>query len=102
VCALLHGRFDAVSRVTGQGSAQYLSCSSNQGVSVGWEDVYAPQLPDQFIQITSLREGTYVLENQVNPDHVLPESNYGNNFAAVKIYYTPRHGNTPGSVQVVP
>ena len=54
----------------------------------------------QFIQITGLREGTYVLENQVNPDHLLPESSYSNNFAAVKLHYTPKHGNTPASVQV--
>ena len=55
----------------------------------------------QFIQITGLREGTYVLENQVNPDHLLPESSYSNNFAAVKLHNTPKHGNTPASVQVI-
>src|SRR5262249_5937154 len=27
------------------GPAKYLSCSTNQGISVGWEDIYAPQLP---------------------------------------------------------
>jgi lysyl oxidase len=47
-------------------------------------------------------DGTYVLENQVNPDQVLPESDYTNNFAAVKFYYTSRHGNTPASVQIIP
>lgn len=84
------------------GPAKYLSCSNNQGISVGWEDVYAPQLPDQFIQITSLVEGTYVLENQVNPDQLLPEADFSNNFAAVKIHYTPRKGKTPATVEVVP
>jgi len=84
------------------GPAKYLSCSSNQGITVGYEDIYPPQLPDQFIQITGLRDGTYVLENQVNPDQVLPESDYTNNFAAVKFYYTSRHGNTPASVQIIP
>ena len=84
------------------GPAKFLSCSNNQGISVGWEDVYAPQLPDQFIQITGLAEGTYVLENQVNPDQLLPEANYGNNFAAVRIHYTPRKGNTAATVQVLP
>jgi hypothetical protein len=87
---------------TAQSSPQYLSCSSNQGISVGWEDIYAPQLPDQFIPITGLREGTYVLENQVNPDQILPEKTFSNNDAAVKIYYTPRHGNTPATAVVVP
>jgi hypothetical protein len=84
------------------GPAKYLSCGSNQGISIGWEDVYPPQLADQFIQITGLAEGDYVLENQVNPSQLLHESDYTNNFAAVKLHYTPRHGNTPASVQVIP
>ena len=86
----------------GAGPAKYLSCTSNQGITIGWEDVYGPQLPDQFIQITGLAEGDYVLENQVNPSQLLPESDYTNNFAAVRIHYAPRRGNTPASVQVLP
>ena len=93
---------DSMPYVAGSGPAKYLSCSSNQGISVGWEDVYAPQLPDQFIQITGLAGGDYVLENQVNPNQPLPESNYENNFAAIRIRYTPRHGSIPASVQVLP
>jgi hypothetical protein len=83
------------------GPATYLSCSSNQGISVGWEDIYPPQLPDQFIEISGLAEGSYVLENQVNPNLILPESDYTNNSAAVFLYYTPKHGNQPASVQVI-
>jgi hypothetical protein len=83
------------------GPAKYLSCNSNQGISVGWDDVYGPQLPDQFIQITGLREGVYVLENQVNPNQLLPESNYANNFAAVTVHYVPKHGNMPATVEVI-
>jgi hypothetical protein len=83
------------------GPAKYLDCNANQGISVGWEDIYPPQLPDQFIQITGLNEGTYVLENQVNPGQRLPESDYTNNSAAVTLYYTPKHGNTPASVQII-
>jgi Lysyl oxidase len=85
----------------GSGPQKYVSCSSNQGITVGWEDVYGPQLPDQFIPITGLPEGDYVLENQVNPNQLLPESNYANNFAAVKIHYTPRQGTNPATVQVI-
>jgi hypothetical protein len=93
---------DSVRYVSGSGPAKYLSCSSNQGISIGWEDTYPPQLPDQFIQITGLNEGDYILENQVNPNQLLPESDYANNFAAVKIHYTPRHGSIPASVEVIP
>jgi len=93
---------DSTQYLAGAGPAKYFSCTSNQGITVGWEDVYGPQLPDQFIQITGLAEGDYVLENQVNPNQLLPESDYTNNFAAVRIHYTPRRGSTPASVQVLP
>ena len=84
------------------GPAKYLSCSSNQGISVGWEDIYPPYLPDQFIAISNLSEGDYVLENQVNPNQLLPETQYADNFASVKIHYIQPHGNMPPSVQVIP
>ena len=83
------------------GPAKYLSCSSNQGISVGWEDIYPPQLPDQFIQVTGLKEGNYVLENHVNPSQLLPEKDYANNFGTVRIRFTPKHGKIDASVQVL-
>lgn len=92
---------DSVMYTPGSGPQKYISCNSNQGITVGWEDQYGPQLPDQFIPITGLPEGDYILENQVNPDQLLPESDYTNNFAAVKIHYTPRQGNTPATLQVI-
>lgn len=92
---------DSAQYLAGAGPAKYLSCATNQGLSVGWEDVYGTGLADQFIQITGLAEGDYVLENQVNPTWSLPESNYTNDFAAVRFHYTPRKGNTPATVQVI-
>jgi len=92
---------DSAKYLADAGPAKYLSCTSNQGLSVGWEDVYGTGLPDQFIQMTGMPEGDYVLENQVNPAHSMPESDYTNNFAAVKFHYTPRRGNTPASVRLI-
>jgi hypothetical protein len=37
-----------------------------------------------------------VLENHVNPWQLLPESNYSNNSASLKVHYTPKRGKTPG------
>jgi hypothetical protein len=42
-----------------------------------------------------------VLENQVNPDQVFPESDYTNNTAAVRIYIRPHHGNVPALLQIL-
>lgn len=83
------------------GPAKFHDCASNQGISVGWSDEYGTQLPGQFVQITGLRDGDYVLENQVNPLHLLPESDYTNNFAAVKLRYTSKHGKIPGTAEVI-
>lgn len=80
---------------------KYLDCASNQGIQVGWSDQYGSQLPGQFVQITGLRDGDYVLENQVNPLQLLPESDYTNNFTAVRVRYVSKHGKVPGTVVVV-
>jgi len=79
----------------------YTDCASNQGISIGWSDEYGSQLPGQFVQITGLQEGDYVLENQVNPLQTLPESDYTNNFTAVTLHYTPKHGKIPGTAEVI-
>lgn len=72
----------------------------NQGLQVGWSDVYDQHLDCQFVEIDGLREGMYVLENHVNAEHLLPESNYLNNAAIVKFWYTPGKGKRPGKLTV--
>lgn len=84
------------------GSAVYQNCDNNQGLSVGWEDQYAPQIPCQFVQVDDLTDGTYVLEMHVNPEHLIPESNFANNTAAVTFQFAAKHGNSGPTVQVLP
>ena len=84
------------------GPAVYNTCDTNQGLSVGWEDQYPPQIPCQFVQIDNLADGTYVLEMHVNPDLFLPESDYTNNTGAVTFQFTGKHGNTGPSIQILP
>lgn len=83
------------------GPAFFQNCDNNQGLSVGWEDQYPPQLPCQFVQIDSLVNGTYVLEMHVNPELILPESDYTNNTGAVMFQFTAKHGNSGPSIQVL-
>jgi hypothetical protein len=59
---------------------------SYQGITTGWQDVYDKALDCQWIDITGLRPGNYVLRITVNPAHVLRESNYDNNTVQVPIY----------------
>ncbi len=67
------------------GSPKYLSCASNQGITVGWADEYDYRLDCQFIDITSVAAGRYILEDEVNPERLFPESNYTNNSAWIEI-----------------
>jgi hypothetical protein len=67
------------------GPAKYTSCATNQGISIGWADQYSWTLSGQWIDITNTAPGRYVLEVEVNAEHLLPEGNYGNNSAAATI-----------------
>ena len=52
----------------------------DQGVSPGWADVYEAGLDCQWIDITGVPDGDYVLEAETNRSGVVPEDHYGNDF----------------------
>ena len=55
------------------------------GISVGWADVYNWFLADQYIEITGVPDGDYVLETVANPTRTVHETSYGDNAARVTI-----------------
>jgi hypothetical protein len=57
----------------------------DQGITAGWADVYDANLPCQFISIKSLEDGIYILEVNLNPQHVIFESTYHDNLLRVRI-----------------
>lgn len=63
---------------------KYLTCDT-QGQSVGWGDVYSLRLPGQYIDITGVAPGDYVLEGEINIERLYTESDYTNNRAAVPV-----------------
>ncbi|HVM44695.1 MAG TPA: lysyl oxidase family protein [Candidatus Thermoplasmatota archaeon] len=65
----------------GPGPAKYLTCGF-QGVSVGWADEYHWSLSGQYIDVTGVAPGDYILEAEVNSEHLYEESNYDNNRAS--------------------
>ena len=68
------------------GVRQFNSCSaSEQGISVGWEDIYFKNLPDQWIDITGLTPGEYWLESEVDPEDHFLEMDETNNSARIKL-----------------
>lgn len=76
------------------GSPQYFSCGTGtQGVSVGFQDVYDKSLPDQWIDVTGVTDGTYWLESEVDPENHVLEKDETNNLARIKV--TLELGNLP-------
>ncbi|MGH2830924.1 MAG: lysyl oxidase family protein, partial [Actinomycetota bacterium] len=58
--------------------SKYNSCDF-QGISVGWADEYHYSLAGQYLDVTGLPQGDYVLEAEVNAERLFGESNYANN-----------------------
>lgn len=60
-------------------------CDFNQGITAGWADIYDASLSGQWIDITDLAPGTYILEMEVNPLRLTTEDNYDNNSGAILV-----------------
>jgi len=54
-----------------------------EGISVGYGDDYAANLEGQYLPITGLPDGRYVLVHRVNLDRGIHETGYRNNAASV-------------------
>ena len=56
-----------------------------QGITAGWADIYHRDLDCQWIDVTDVPDGRYVLEVHVNPARVIPEADYSNNVARTEV-----------------
>jgi glucose/arabinose dehydrogenase len=63
-----------------------------EGISVGYGDDYKPNLEGQYLPLTGLRAGRYVLVHRVNANRRLRELDYRNNAASVLIELRWRRG----------
>lgn len=57
----------------------------DQGTQVGWTDVYAADVPCQWIDVTDVVPGKYRLQVRLNTAHRLPETRHDNNDAVVTV-----------------
>jgi hypothetical protein len=69
-----------------------------EGLSPGFGDDYVPRLEGQYIDVTGLRTGRYVLVHRVNPGRELLESRYSNDAASALIYLERARGRMSVSV----
>ena len=56
-----------------------------QGLQPGWADIYDRTLDCQWIDVTNVPAGNYVLRVVVNPQGILAEADYTNNSASVSV-----------------
>ena len=74
------------------GHRRHLCSTSTQGISKNCGDLYASYLDCQWIDITGVPSGTYILQNHVNPHQLAVESDYYNNIIwCTIILNTRRH-----------
>jgi hypothetical protein len=71
-----------------------------QGISRGWADVYDWYLPDQYIDVSGVADGVYVLQTVADPDNSLVEADDSNNCGNVTIRLSNMNTPTP-SAQIV-
>ena len=68
----------------------YVVCEFTvQGITPGWMDIYASDLPDQWIDITGVPDGTYWLETEVDPLNKILEQDETNNLSRFKVAIGP-------------
>uniref|UniRef100_A0A8C6SJL6 Lysyl oxidase homolog n=1 Tax=Neogobius melanostomus TaxID=47308 RepID=A0A8C6SJL6_9GOBI len=67
---------------------RYACTSHTQGLSPGCYDTYGADIDCQWIDITDVTPGKYILKVTVNPQHSVPESNFNNNMARCDVDYT--------------
>ncbi len=78
----------------GMGMAHSCGQSTRQGVKVGMGDTYSASLPDQFIDIATIPDGTYRLVSVADPNTAdrpggrMQETNDHNNAASVDVTIT--------------
>ena len=65
-------------------SPQFTHCGF-QGVSAGWADIYHAGLDCQWVDITDVPAGQYMLSVHVNPSRIVEESDFSNNIGQVEV-----------------
>ena len=69
----------------GAGQQKFTDCSTNQGITRGWADVYNRELACQFIVIDNVPDGDYTIVATTNASRVIPEDTYDDNTICVGI-----------------
>ncbi|OCT87086.1 lysyl oxidase homolog 1 [Xenopus laevis] len=72
---------------------RYTCTSHTQGLSPGCYDTYNADIDCQWIDITEVKPGNYILKVVVNPKFKVLESDFTNNVVRCNIHYTGRYAS---------
>lgn len=75
---------------------RYACTSHRQGLSPGCYDTYNADIDCQWIDITDVKPGNYILKVSVNPNYHVPESDYSNNIVRCDVRYTGNYAYVSG------
>ncbi|CAK6978879.1 protein-lysine 6-oxidase-like [Scomber scombrus] len=75
---------------------RYACTSHTQGLSPGCYDTYNADIDCQWIDITDVSPGKYILKVTVNPRQQVPESNFNNNVVRCDVQYTGTAAHVSG------
>ncbi|XP_072771385.1 protein-lysine 6-oxidase isoform X1 [Nerophis lumbriciformis] len=75
---------------------RYACTSHTQGLSPGCYDTYNADIDCQWIDITDVSPGKYILKVTVNPKRNVLESNFANNVVRCDVHYTGRAAHLSG------
>lgn len=59
-----------------------------QGLTPGWLDTYQWYLPGQYIEVSGVPDGDYIIDTVADPDNKVAESNESNNCTSVRVRLT--------------
>ncbi|XP_068144601.1 lysyl oxidase homolog 2B [Drosophila tropicalis] len=65
----------------------------DQGISINCSDVYLYNLDCQWVDITEMPTGTYILKIAINPEFKVAEMSYDNNAAICDLIYTENYAH---------
>lgn len=66
-----------------------------EGIAVGYGDIYKPSREGQYVDVTNVPSGDYVLVHRVNVSRLLRETRYANDAASARIHLENGAGVSP-------
>jgi len=72
---------DCLSPVSKDAANSYFA----QGITKGWRDIYEWYLPHQYIEVSGVPDGIYILETIADPENEIEEEDKTNNCVSIYI-----------------